>query len=132
MSRLTKIFLYAVYTVCVVGLGIIIAMSFRSERVAPPAVPIGKSSHQKSSPATKPTTKVATPSQSKPTSSAANQTTQTNSGSTSQLTNTGPGDLSGLFIVVSLSAAMVYRRFTILKLSHRSTELGAASRSSSM
>ena len=117
MSKFTKAFLYTIYFLGVVSLSTAIALSFRSGHAASPTVPAGKSSSQRTpSLAIKPTTKAATPSQSSATSPAANQSTGASSSSSSQLTNTGPGDTVGLFVVVSISAATIYRYFTIRRL----------------
>ncbi len=105
-----KAFLYLVYGVIVAGLVIAIIASFGKSAPAPQQPQSNTSSQQQANSQSKAKT---TPNAATPGQSATPKPTSTPSNTPSQLNNTGPGDVAGLFILVSIVGLFGYRRFIV-------------------
>jgi hypothetical protein len=111
MSRGRKAFLYLLYAVIVVALVVSIVDASKSHTATPvPKIPA------KAQQATAPPKKPSTSNTSKSTGLSAGQAASATANSTG-LSDTGPGNVVGLFVVVSLGGAVAYRQLIIRRLS---------------
>jgi hypothetical protein len=111
MSRGGKAFLYLLYAVIVGVLAVAIIDASRTH----PSTPVPTVHTSKPQQATAPPKKPSPPSTKKSTALSAGQAA-TATGNTAGLSNTGPGNVVGLFVVVSLGGAVVYRQLVIRRL----------------
>lgn len=131
MTGPTKVILYAIYAVIVVGLLTVIVSSFHSSKVSAPTQHSGSSSQPSNKGATSPSQakqgtasgpSTNTSTQTQTATSGTGQQAQLKSGQTAttpangQLNNTGPGDTIGLFAAATAAGVVGYRIVTVRKL----------------
>lgn len=115
MSQLSRVFLYVIYFIAVIGLGTVIIVSFTSKHSATPNKP-ASSSHQMAT-LTKPNVIVKTNQPVTPSPVTTSQPTSSGK-ATGALENTGPGNTMVVFVLASVIFALVYRQRIIYKLNH--------------
>jgi hypothetical protein len=115
MSRGAKAFLYIIYfAVLCVLVGLIISSS-RSKTIHPTPTPVTQSDKHATKPATKTPANTSSQASSGTTATTNSAGAAANATSTT-LSNTGPGDVIGLFAVVSITGSLAYRQLIIRRL----------------
>lgn len=115
MSRGAKAFLYIIYfAVLCILVGLIISSS-RSKTTHSTPVPVTQSHKRATTPVTRAPASTPPPASSSTTATTNSAGAAANATSTA-LTNTGPGDVIGLFAVVSITGSLAYRQLIIRRL----------------